>query len=326
MSSGPSRLTGANPGPLSGPVAVTGATGFLGQWIVDALTGAGLSVRALTRRPQAEQEGVTWITGDMDDTDALTRLLDGSTAVIHAAGVIKALDRQTFFDINATATARLADLAANMATPPRFVLISSLAAREPHLSPYAASKRAAERALERRRDRLPCVILRPTAIYGPGDKETLGLFRAADRGVLPAPAPSRRITLIHAADVAAAVLCALSEPTPAPGPFALHDGTPGGYDWPTLATLFSEAVGRPVRPLRIPGPVIRAAGMAGALWAACTRRAVMLTVTKVPEICHPDWSCEPLSLPGFTPQYVGSDGLKATVSTLRSQKLLKSNA
>ena len=136
---------------MSGTVAVTGATGFIGSHVVAHLTKLGWQVRLLTRRlpvgPILAGSRFTAVIGSLSDNDAIGDLIRGCDAVVHCAGLIKAVRPTDFFAINAAATDRLAAASATLPRPPRFVLLSSLAAREPAVSDYAASKRAGEAAL-----------------------------------------------------------------------------------------------------------------------------------------------------------------------------------
>src|SRR5690606_27438390 len=100
-------------------------------------------VRALTRRPQPEREGVTWIAGALDRPDSLAEMAAGSDVVMHIAGVVNVPTRAEFEAGNATATSHVVD-AARHAGVTRFVHVSSLAAREPQISNYSWSKARAE--------------------------------------------------------------------------------------------------------------------------------------------------------------------------------------
>jgi 2-alkyl-3-oxoalkanoate reductase len=269
-----------------GLVALTGGTGFLGQHIVDRLQASGWRVRLLLRRPHAVADAETVI-GALDDAGALDRLLDGADVLVHAAGLIKATGRDQFLQVNRDGSRRLAEAAARQAKPPRVVQISSLAAREPTLSDYAASKRLGEEAFAGLADR---VVVRPTAVYGPGDRETALFFRAARGPLLPIPlAPQARVTMIHADDVADAV-AALCPPGPQGQIFELTDSQVSGYSWHELARAMLTIAGNHARILELPAAVFRAIAVLSEGRARLTGKAAMLVSGKVRELFHPDWS------------------------------------
>jgi nucleoside-diphosphate-sugar epimerase len=307
-------------------VAVTGATGFIGQRLIRTLVEDGYDVRALARRipPGAEiTDAVAWIKGSLTDDGALRRLLNNVTAVVHCAGCVKALDRETFYEVNGAATRRLAELAAAQPTPPRFVLMSSLAAREPRLSAYAASKRAGEQAVNGFRDRLPVVILRPPAVYGPGDLETLKVFRMAARGFVVAPSnASARASLVHVEDVARAVSAALRLEHIPDVPIEFDDGTPGAYSWSDIAAAAGAALRTTPRVLPVPAPVVYLAGALATIQAWLTRRPGVLSWGKVPELLHSDWVSADGAFPGYKPLWNIEKGFKDTVAWYTSQGLL----
>ena len=161
-------------------LAVTGGTGFVGSHLIDVALAGGHEVKALTRREQPPREGVEWISGDLGSRDALEKLVGDADAVIHVAGTINAPNAAGFEKGNVQGT--LAMLAAATAGGiRRFVHVSSLAAREPKLSLYGASKAKAEELVHS--SGLDWASVRPPAVYGPGDKETLELFRMAKLGL-----------------------------------------------------------------------------------------------------------------------------------------------
>src|SRR5205807_6605334 len=183
-------------------LAITGGMGFVGSHLIDAALAAGHEVKALARREQPDREGLVWVRGALDDRDALEQLVGEADAVIHVAGVISAPDAAAFDHGNVGGT--LAMLAAATAGGvKRFVHVSSLAAREPRLSLYGASKAKAEALVES--SGLDWAIVRPPAVYGPGDKETLELFKMARRGQIYLP-PSGKLSLIHVDDLAELLL------------------------------------------------------------------------------------------------------------------------
>src|SRR5215510_6607901 len=245
---------------MPGTVAVTGATGFIGSHTVGELGRAGWRVRILTRRVPANAQfadvPVEAVIGTLEDTRAVASLVRGADAIVHAAGRIKARSHAEFFAANATGTRLLVEAAIAAGNRPRFVLLSSIAARQPQISDYAASKLAGEAELTRLDGDLPWSILRPPAVYGPGDRETLAFFRALCLGfAIRPPVRDARISLLHVGDLAAAIAALLDAPCAISAPLEVDDGQ-GGYGWDDMITVAARHVG--VRPLRfaIPGALL----------------------------------------------------------------------
>lgn len=223
--------------------------------------------------------------GDLDDVAALERLCDGADVVIHAAGLVKARTTTEMRRVNVEGSRRLADAAR---AAPHVIHISSLTAREPALSPYANSKRDAETAMrETLAERLS--ILRPCAIYGPGDRELLPVFRAARRmPVLPILNARGRIAMIHVDDAAALIAKAAGSP-PLAAIATLCDDQPQGYGWRELMSAAASAVGRNPRLAPTPRPLVQAVGVIGDL-SRILGANPMLTSAKSRELLHEDWS------------------------------------
>ena len=311
-----------------GLVAVTGATGFLGPHVLMALAARGWRLRVLVRRPVRLpdlKEPTEAVLGDLADRAALRHLVTGADAIVHLAGLIKARRPDDFFKANAVGTEQLADAWHDTAPNARFVLVSSMAAREPDLSPYGASKRAGEARLSERAAPGGHVILRPGAVYGPGDRETLALFRAARLPLQPILGrPGARLALIHAADVASAVPAA-AEADSAGALWELTDRRPEGYAWPEIIAIVAGALGRRARPVPIPAPLLTALGQAGDAASWLTGGARMLTSHKVREILHLDWSSSPDRLPPpeiWRPAISLESGFAETVAWYRQHEWL----
>lgn len=278
--------------------AVTGGTGFLGRHVVAALVAQGWRVRMLVRGGRAA-EGVPaeTVQGDLADAAALRRLVSGAEAVVHLAGLTKARRPAEFLAVNRDGSARLAEAVAQVAPEAHCVLVSSLAAREPRLSPYAASKRAGEQAaVEALGPAGRWVVLRPSVIYGPGDREGLLLRRLAASAIVPVPrAPEPRIAMVHARDVAAAiaVLCR-SDPRAGllGGTFEVTDARREGYGWRELLQRLARELRHRPRFLEVPDGAMLAAGMAADGWARVTGRSGLFGLGKAREILHRDWGSE----------------------------------
>ena len=308
-------------------IALTGATGFIGNTLLTQLTRAGWRVRALYRRRVGRfpdtLPGVEWVQGDLEDSRALDDLVAGTSAIVHCAGTVRGACRSDFDGVNVQGAGRLAGVAAGLASPPRFLLLSSLAARAPELSYYAASKRLGEDAVKAAAVNMCWTILRPPAVFGPGDRELAPLFRCIGHGFAPVPARANaRFSLIHVDDLASAVLRWLEADTGYGRIFELDDGYPGGYDWATVLTIAGRALGRvkPVRKVPIPVPVLQLAAWANLGAARLLRYAPMLTPGKVREITHPDWLCDSHAFAdatGWRPIIGLESGLARTYGPLR---------
>ncbi|MEX2525633.1 MAG: SDR family NAD(P)-dependent oxidoreductase [Gammaproteobacteria bacterium] len=278
---------------MAGPVVLTGATGFIGTAILESLITSGRPVRALTRRQRPDTDTVQWIHGDLHDREALQELVAGADAIIHCAGAVRGASLNDFSRVNTEGTLNLVETAVRNASRCRFLLVSSLAAREPQISWYAASKYAAEQTLSEHAGRMPWTVLRPTAVYGPGDRELSPLLRITRYGILPMPGrTATRFSLLHVNDLVAAILSWLSVGEPVPGIYELDDGTPGGYDRHSLAEIASRVWGRPVRPLAVPASLMFMAAGTNLWLSRLFRYSPMLTPGKVRELLHHDWACD----------------------------------
>lgn len=264
-------------------------------------------------------ESVEWVAGDLADRHALDTLVRGTRAVVHCAGAVRGVSGVDFDAVNVEATTRLAEAAAGRPSPPRFLLISSLAARCPGLSDYAASKRGGEVALERVGGDMRWAALRPPAVYGPGDRELLPLFRCLAAGWAPLPAQADgRFSLIHVDDLARAVVAWLASPAAAGRSYEIDDGTHGGYDWPRILAIASRVLraGRPIRRIPIGMGPLRVAAHINLFAARRLGYAPMLTPGKLREITHPDWVCDSGDFKhatGWAPQVGFEQGLAQTM-------------
>jgi nucleoside-diphosphate-sugar epimerase len=291
-------------------VALTGGTGFLGGHVIDRLIAAGHKVRALARKPQYARDGVTWIAGDLENPGDLCI---GAEVIIHVAGVVNA-DAETFDKGNRQGTETML-AAARTAGVKRFVHVSSLSAREPQLSNYGASKRAAENAVAA--SSLDWRIVRPPAIYGPGDTDNLELFRFAKRGIMPLP-PKGRLSAIHADDLARLIV-AMVETALAHAFYEPDDGHPDGWSHKEYAQMIGAAVGRNPRTLALPKAALN---LGAALDGLFRGDKAKLTRDRVSYMTHPDWVIDPTRRPPatlWTPAIPTPDGLKATADWYRAK-------
>jgi nucleoside-diphosphate-sugar epimerase len=294
-------------------IALTGGTGFIGSHLVEVALTEGHQIAALTRREQPPRENVDWIAGDLQEREALRRLVDGADAIIHVAGTINAPNAAGFDKGNVQGT--LAMLAAATAGGVRrFVHVSSLAAREPKLSLYGGSKAKAEELVHS--SGLDWAIVRPPAVYGPGDKETLELFRMARMGVMLMP-PKGRVSVIHADDLSRLLLALAAPEAPSGVLIEPDDGKPGGWTHREFARALGTAVGTRPAILSSPGILLRLAARADQLFR---REKAKLTVDRAAYFSHRNWVVEPKRAPSpelWHPRIETTQGLKATAEWYR---------
>lgn len=303
--------------------AITGATGFLGRFIVQAMAEAGWKPRLLVRRdpihPQLPDLNAELVFGDLSDRRALEYLCADAEVIVHAAGLIKAKDRDSFFRVNEEGSARLAQAAARTAPAARIIGISSLAAREPSLSDYAASKNAGETALFENSEG-SVVILRPSAIYGRWDRETFPLFQLASRGLGLAPkSPTARVCLIHATDVACAV-SAVARATPTKEIYELSDEVSQGYQWSEIIKAAGKALNNSPRIIAVPPRILKIFGVLSEKSAYLLGNTPILTQGKIREMLHEDWGSHPDKQPPpgiWKPQINLREGFRDTADWYR---------
>lgn len=334
---------------------VTGASGFIGSFIVEQALASGFEVWAGVRHTSSRR----WLTDsrirflelDLTDKTSLLSQLENFKSergrfdyVVHAAGLTKARERQEFFDVNTQATANLADVLLELhLIPRRFVYLSSLSVmgairekRSPqpdgfNYAPitvsdeprpntaYARSKLQAEDYLKGLPN-LPLVILRPTGVYGPRERDYFLMARSVARHVdCGAGFAPQEITFIYVKDLVRAVFLACTK-APAGSVFLLSDGNT--YSSRAFGRLLQREIGvsRVVR-ITIPLFLLRLVCAVGGLWAKCGRLSVF-NADKYRILKQRNWRCdiEPArSLLGFRPAFSLEQGVAETVKWYKQQ-------
>jgi nucleoside-diphosphate-sugar epimerase len=299
-------------------LAVTGATGFVGQALLDRALDDGLQVRALARRTQEPRDGLKWIAGDLGNKAALRELMRGAEAVIHVAGVVN--DAAQFETGNVLGTLGVVE-AAKAEGVSRLIHVSSLSAREPDLSAYGASKARAEKLVMA--SGLDWTIVRPPGIYGPRDQDYFEMFRLARWGLMPVPPKDGRASIVHVDDLARLLLAVV------PGgegvsfeSFEPDDGRKDGWSHYELARAIGWAMGRRPWVVHLSRKSLeRAAKIDRTVRGAKAR----LTDDRVGYMAHPDWVVSHGQRPPaglWRPLIPTREGLKATAQWYRENKWL----
>ncbi|HTP49997.1 MAG TPA: NAD-dependent epimerase/dehydratase family protein [Anaeromyxobacteraceae bacterium] len=286
---------------------VTGATGFLGLWLVRQLLERGYQVRALVR-PESPLGalaglGIEEARGDVTLPESLPAAVGGCDLVFHLAGIRRAPKRDVFLKVNAAGTRALLEACLRGAPGmKRFVLAGSITAAGPSatgvseeepLRPvewYGESKAEAERIAFSYRDRLPVTVARPPRITGPGDRENLLFFRlAARRVVLALSGPPRPLSFVDVQDCARGFLL-LAEREEAVGePFFLASDE--RTDLEGLQREAARALGVEPRRVTVPPWLLRTAGRAADAASLLLRRHLPMNRKLAEQILAPGWTC-----------------------------------
>lgn len=301
-------------------IAVTGATGFIGRSICRRLLAEGHSLKLLIRGPRHARldsfASAEIVQGDLDNTDSLAQLVSGADAVVHCAGRVRGATQVQFDRVNVDGTRNIIDAIRRGDSRSRLLLISSLAAREPQLSYYAMSKFRAEQLLVQSDGNIAWTILRPPAVYGPGDREMLPIFRLMARGMAFVPgSPEARFSLLYVDDLSSAVSAWLASKAAAGGTFGIDDGREAGYDWHEFSGVVGSICKRRVRLVRAHPWLLDVPAWVNSRIGAVFGTSPMLTPQKLRELRHPDWVSDNTDFERVThwqPKMSLADGLLAT--------------
>jgi len=287
-------------------VLITGAGGFLGQALLEALAGAGHRVRGMAHReanPTAGAPGVEWVRGDVNDPASMAAAVSGVDVVFHLAGIRRAPVRETFLRVNAEGTRTVCDASCRSGVR-RLVLAGSLAAvgpsrpERPHVESdpfapeewYGESKAEAERIAFAHSGRLEVTVARPPRILGPRDRENLVFFKLIRRGIrLVVGGGPRPLSVVDVDDVVG-FLIVLAEHPRAPGEAFFCPGP----ETTTLEDIQDEGarvLGVSPRTVRLSPAVLRALAAGADLVSRATGRPLPLNRKLARQLLAPAWTC-----------------------------------
>lgn len=322
---------------------VTGASGFVGGWVVERLLERGARVRCLLRptsnRSFLPVNRVEIAAGDVTDPASVERAVAGSDFVFHAAGLIKARDPSEYVRVNRDGTVHVLEAARSQRVPVRrVVVVSSLAAIgpsapgqpaeawwEPHpFSPYGESKQLAEAAAWTFAADLPITIVRPPSVYGPRDREMFQLMRLASLPIRPRFGTGSAVSTIHVSDLVDGILLAATHASAVGKAFFLAcDETP---TIDGLMEIVRKALGTRGVSVTVPSTVTLAAGWTSELVRNLTGIPTIFDRWKAREIVRGYWACSnqraKLEL-GFEPRFSLNAGIADTVRWYRKMGWLR---
>ena len=288
---------------------MTGASGFVGSHVVDALLAANYNVRCLVR----EKSNLGWLPldrvelcrGSLTDTSSLDSAARGVDIVVHNAGALRAEGEALYDDVNVIGTRNLVH--AVQKTAPRlqrFILMSSLAAggpsgfghprreddRDEPQSGYGRSKKSGEEEVERLDTALPWTILRPCPVYGPRDYGFLILARMAAQGFsFRIGGRAQQVQAVHVRDLVRATLLAVEAPRAVGRKY--YVAHPAITDWHTVGRIMARAIGKPGFTLFVPRWAVPMVGRGAAVTSRVFRKPNALPADRLRDLLAPAWTC-----------------------------------
>ena len=329
-------------------ILITGASGFIGSFIVEEALKQGFETWAAVRKSSSKEylqdERIHFIELNLSSKALLIEQLRPHQFdyVVHAAGVTKCLNKADFRRINTEGTKNLVDALLDLQMPlKRFVFLSSLSVfgaikeqlpydeiREDDTpkpnTEYGRSKLEAERYIDSIGSRLPYIILRPTGVYGPREKDYFMMAKSIKQHIDFAVGYQRQdITFVYVTDVVQAVFLAL-EKGETGRKYFLSDGQV--YQSTTFSDLIHEELGRPWW-LRITAPVwvLRVVTFFGEYIGHMTGKVTALNNDKYNILRQRNWRCdiEPARRElGFEPKVQLKEGVKTTIQWYKDHKWL----
>lgn len=327
-------------------VLITGANGFIGSHLTAACLKAGFEVHAAIRsgsnlslfqKMVAESPDLQIITLDYFDRESVSRHIaeEGYEYIIHNAGITKAKDESTYNKVNAEMTLALAKATLDSGVKvKRFIYLSSLAAlgplrhdgsgSRPHpLTAYGKSKLLAERYLQNLRG-LPVTLIRPTAVYGPGEKDLLIVLRLLSQGFdLNIGSTPQKLTFVHVSDLVNSILLAMNEFHSPWMSFDISDGN--DYNRYALSEAVKTATGKNAFRLHFPISLVRGLAWINESYASITGKYPALNEDKVHELAAENWHCNvapAVKVLGYQPQHDLTSGVSQTIHWYQEQKWL----
>jgi len=331
---------------VSRSVFVTGGTGFVGSHLVEELLRRDTDeVRCLVRSDPKwlADRDVDCIEGDLSDVETLWTALDGVTHVYHLAGVTRARKWDSFYSTNVQGTLNLLGAVKHAAPDVERVLVTSslaavgrcdsgVATEDAPLrpvSPYGRSKAQMESALEDAHrmstayaEALPITVVRPSAVYGPRDRDILDFFRAVRGHVCPVvgPASEPTLSLVHVRDLVAGLVDACRSPATEGETYLL--GSPRLYSWTDVKEAATDALNTWALTIRVPGPLLGLVGAAAEVWGTLTGHYPPLNRDKAREIRYACTACSNEKARrdfGYEPAISLAEGVESTVDWYRAQ-------
>jgi nucleoside-diphosphate-sugar epimerase len=322
---------------------VTGGTGFIGSHLTEALIRKGVQVRCLLRKAGHVKwlEGlpIEFVPGDCIDKTSLEEAVRGVDCVFHLAGATKAIKKETYFDVNGFGTENLIHACLeNNSRLQKFIYVSSQAAAGPStngsdkkesdpcepISLYGRSKRMGEESVLAHAHELPALILRPSAVYGPRDRDIFALFKCLSRRIKPGlTGRHQRLSLCYVQDIVQGILLAVETHVKSGEVFFLSDGN--AYRMEEIGDILAHTMGITALQIRVPGRMVVGIACFAEYLSKLFGRPSLLNRDKAEEIVQKEWVCDitkARALLGFEPRVPLTEGARLTFEWYKKENWL----
>ncbi len=322
-------------------VLITGASGFVGYHLVDFLSKEGFEIFCLVRKTsnvERIKDKVKLLYGEVTVPSSLEEAVKGVDYIIHAAGLVKSVRKKDYFDVNTQGTINI--LNATLKYNPKikkFVYISSQAASRPSkeeikedipsspVTSYGKSKLASEKFIEENfMDKLPITIIRPSAVYGPYDKEFLPVYKMINNGIeILVKGGKTKLSMVYVKDLVKSVfLSMISEKTTGKKYFSAHPQSVYLIDF---YKAIEKSLGKKfVLRIPVPIPILYTLAFLNTILSKVINKPSMFNFEKVNEIKN-SWVCSPENIikdTGMKYEYDIEKGVEETIKWLKDEKLL----
>jgi len=323
-------------------VLVTGANGFIGSRICGILAASGYAVRIIKRSTSdlslLKDIPVEPMTGDITDPESLKAAVTGVDYIIHLAGLIKARSEAEFMRVNQQGVLNLLNAVKNNnLNLKKFVLVSSVAAAGPAggrprkesdppapLTAYGRSKLAGEQSAKPFFDLLPLIIIRPPAVYGPGDKAIFSLFEMAAKGIKPLLGGGKnKAQMIYVDDLARAIIMAMESERGNGQAFFIAEQKSNTVA--ELMDIMSHRVNRRCLPIYIPRWLVMVCAFFSEKFSKLFGKAPLFSLDKARELMA-DWELDVSAardILGFEAEVDFNAGAERAVNWYRREGWLK---
>ena len=327
---------------FTSPALVTGASGFVGSHLVEALARQKVKVKLLVRKtsrlPFKLTPEMELCYGDVTDFESVQKAMKGVKVVYHLAGILRGSNFSKLEQVNAQGTRNVCRAAEQEGGVRRFICVSSLSAAGPSRAKsamdektpcqpacaYGETKLMGEQIALSFRKKIPMTVLRPGAVYGPRETDIFAYFKMVRQGMVLIPSIEQKVSFIHVLDLVEAILKAAHSPKAVGQIYFVSDGK--GYSWEQISAFIGKSLKKTYFTFKVPMGVVKMVAGLGEAVEKVSGKASMVNLDKIKEAYFPLWVCSNKKIReelGFNPRFEIQRGIEDTVRFYHSAGWLK---